>query len=62
MKPQLAIPIGLVMLALGVGIMLLTPGHATWGSNHMLAYWSSKVLVIFGVVWVVLGFVRRKQG
>ena len=62
MKPQALIPLGLIALLLGVGILLLTPRHVTWGNHHNLGHWTSQLLIIFGVVALLTGFVRRKQG
>ena len=62
MKPQALIPVGLVMFVLGVGITVLTAKHVTWGNHHYLGHWSAQILMIFGAVFMLTGFVRRKQG
>ena len=47
--------IGLVMLAAGVILWLVTPSNVTWGNHHYLKHIVSYGLIGFGALFLLVG-------
>jgi len=50
--------IGLVLLAAGILLWLVTPRNVTWGDHHYLKHWLSYGLIGLGALFTIVG-VRR---